>query len=185
MDIGDAQRLITPAIPARGGTWADLGAGTGTFTRALVAQLGPEARVYAVDRDGSGLEELDGWATSAGATVVVVRADFTRGFDLPGLGGAGLDGILLANALHFVPDAELVLARLVARVRPGGSLVLVEYDQRPANRWVPHPIPVARLPALAAAAGTSDLVVVADRPSEYGGRIYAAAAVRMAVGLPG
>ncbi|MGH7674960.1 MAG: hypothetical protein ACREMV_06785, partial [Gemmatimonadales bacterium] len=44
-----------------------------------------------------------------------------------------LDGILLANALHFVRNPDVVLARLAARVRPDGRVVVVEYDGRPAN----------------------------------------------------
>lgn len=179
MDVSDAADLIAPAIPpGGGGVWADLGAGTGTFTRALQGLLGPKARIYAVDRDHGALAALGRWAASAGADVVPVRADFAHDFELSGLEASGLDGLLLANALHFVADPERVLARLVGRLVPEGRLVLVEYDQRPASRWVPHPIPVARLPPLAAAAGTSPLRVVAERPSAYGGRIYAATAVR-------
>ena len=44
------------------------------------------------------------------------------------------------------------LARLVAWLRPGGRVVLVEYDHRRANPWVPYPIGIAKLPALAKAA---------------------------------
>ena len=180
MESGDAAALIASAVPDRAGVWADVGAGTGTFTRALCELLGPEARVYAVDRDAGALAKLERWATRAGASVVPVRADFTRDLDLPGLAEPGLDGMLLANALHFAPDAEGVLARLVERVRPGGRVVVVEYDGRAANPWVPHPIARARLPALAAAAGLSIPTIVATRPSAYGGILYAAWAVRAA-----
>jgi hypothetical protein len=54
---------------------------------------------------------------------------------------ANSDGMLLANSLHFVRDAAAVLARLAARVRPGGRVVLVEYDKRRASPWIPYPIP--------------------------------------------
>jgi hypothetical protein len=48
---------------ARGtGTWADIGAGDGTFTRALVKVLGREATIYAVDRDEGALASLRRWA---------------------------------------------------------------------------------------------------------------------------
>ena len=156
MSTDEAVELIAGAVAGTGGTWADLGAGQGTFTRALARLLGPTGRVYAVDRDARAVASLRRWSSREGAAVVPVLADFTRPFELPGLGPIRLDGVLVANALHFVPDAQAVLARLVARVRPGGRVALVEYDRRAASRWVPHPIPLARLPGLARSAGDGD-----------------------------
>ena len=53
-------------------------------------------------------------------------------------------------------------------------MVLVEYDRRPASRWVPFPVDAAALPALAARAGLGAPTPIGERPSAYGGRIYAA-----------
>jgi ubiquinone/menaquinone biosynthesis C-methylase UbiE len=175
----DAVALIAGAIPQRGGTWADVGAGDGRFTRALAELLGPGSRIYAVDRDAGALAALERWAAKAAPNVIPVTADFTRAFDLPELDVAMLDGMLLANALHFVRDADVVLARLAASVRPGGRVVIVEYDRRAASRWVPYPIPPARLPALAASAGLTPPTITATRPSLFGGTLYVAAAERL------
>jgi SAM-dependent methyltransferase len=172
MDIADAIALIEQAIPNPPGLWADVGAGDGTFTRALV-QLGA-SRIYAVDRDRRALASLARWAKAEAADVVTMVADFSRPFELAGLDHPVLDGVLLANSLHFVPDQDAVLARLTSWLRPGGRAVLVEYDGRRPSRWVPYPIPIARLPALAAAAGLSEPIVTATRPSDYGGTLYVA-----------
>lgn len=180
MDTREAVALLAGAVPKGAGVWADLGAGDGTFTRALGQLLGPGARIYAVDRDARGLAAIERRAVPIGVRVIPVTADFTGAFELPGLEAPGLDGLLFANALHFVPDPGAVLGRLVGRLRPGGRVVLVEYDGRPANRWVPHPIPVARLPALAAAAGLAAPAITATRPSAYGGMLYVAATDRLA-----
>jgi ubiquinone/menaquinone biosynthesis C-methylase UbiE len=180
LNTRDAVTLIRGAIEQRGGTWADLGAGDGTFTRALAELLGADSRIYAVDREPSATAALARWASSSSPNVVPVTADFTRVFALPALDDTRLDGILLANALHFVHDADVVLARLAERVRPGGRVVIVEYDRRAASRWVPYPIPSARLPLLAAAAGLSAPTITGTRPSLFGGTLYAAAATRLA-----
>ena len=180
MNTRDAVALIGGAVPRGAGTWADLGAGAGTFTRALVELLGPDSRIYAVDRDSGAVAAIGRWAAKDAANVISVVADFTNPFELPGLGHGTLDGMLLANALHFVRDADAVLARLVELVRPGGRVVIVEYDRRAATRWVPYPIPEARLPALAAAAGLSIPVTTARRPSRFSGILYVAAADRVA-----
>jgi len=179
VNTDEAVALIEDAVGERGGVWADLGAGEGTFTRALVELLGPNSRVYAVDQDPAAVAALARWSKSAPG-VVPVEADFSRPFSLPHMEDTPLDGILLANALHFVRDAQAVLARLVTLLRPGGRVVLVEYDRRASSRWVPYPIPITRLPALASAAGLSTLKVTATRPSEYQGILYTAAADRVA-----
>ena len=178
----DAVGLMSGAIPPGAGTWADLGAGDGTFTRALVELLGQSSRIFAVDRDARAVAALERWARTNGANVIPVMADFTDPFELPGLGETMLDGMLFANALHFVRDADVVLARLAAWVRPGGRVVFVEYDRRAGSRWVPHPIPADRLPALAALAGLSTPIMTATRPSAFGGNLYVAAADRVAKG---
>ena len=181
MKVEAAVALIRDAVVGAGARWADLGAGSGTFTRALVELLGEGARIYAVDRDPRAVRELRIWAREEASGVTVVEADFTRRLESSDFGGASLDGLLLANALHFVSDPGAVLARLVKLLRPGGRVALVEYDRRAANRWVPYPIGVVRLPNLATEAGLSPPTVVATRPSDYGGIIYAARMDRVGV----
>jgi len=176
MNTSEATILIGSAVPSPGGVWSDIGAGEGTFTRALAELLGPDGRIYAVDQDAEALAALDR-EMPANANVTTVVADFTRQFELPGLHDP-LDGILLANALHFMRDAATVLARLVTHLAPGGRVVFVEYDKRGPSRWVPFPIPTARLLELASIAGLTKPVITATRPSEYGGDLYVAWAER-------
>jgi ubiquinone/menaquinone biosynthesis C-methylase UbiE len=176
VEIRAAVSLIRDAVGRDTGTWADLGAGTGTFTHALAEILGPGSVIYAVDKDARALRALDSWRATSASQVVPVRADFTVTVDLPELRDALLDGILLANALHFVRDARRVLAQLTQRVRIGGKIVVVEYDRRAASRWVPYPIPKSEWPELAKAAGLSNATVTATRPSTYAGLLYAATA---------
>lgn len=179
MNASDALTLIEAAVRGHGGVWADIGAGDGTFTRALIELLPPGSRVYAVDRDASAIAGLRELSDSGAANLIAVNADFTQPLELPQLGGGQLDGMLLANSLHFVRDAERVLARLVTIVKPGGRVVLIEYDRSAATRWVPFPISRQSLPALAAAAGLTPPVITAERPSAYQGILYVAAATRI------
>jgi SAM-dependent methyltransferase len=176
VDVRDAVSLIREGVGEGAGVWADLGAGRGTFTRALAELLGPGSVVYAVDNDARALTELTSWR---GTRIIAVKADFAGPLELPGLDDAPLDGILFANALHFIRGAASVFARLAQRVRVGGRVIIVEYDRREASRWVPYPIPISQLPELAKGASVSDPTVVARRPSMYSGVLYAAAATRL------
>ncbi|HEX6042162.1 class I SAM-dependent methyltransferase [Longimicrobium sp.] len=173
MNDRDAADLLRPAVkPAPSARWADLGAGTGTFTRALATLLGPDAEIHAVDADARALRTLRDDAPTAGPRIHVHHADFTRRLPLP-----PLDGILMANALHFVRDQPAMVTLGASYLRPGGRLVVIEYENRSASRWVPHPVPFARLVDLVADAGLTPPRIVGRRPSAYGGEMYVAVAV--------
>ena len=177
MTLAEAVELIAPATERTPGTWADFGAGTGVFTRALAQLLGPGGRIIAVDRDTRALAALHGAArgtTSPGAEILPVEGDFRTPHAIPALAGLSLDGALFANALHFAPDADRVLADVAHLLPDGGRIVVVEYDGRPASRWVPYPVSVDRLRLLADEAGLTSPRVVSQRPSAYGGIMYCA-----------
>jgi SAM-dependent methyltransferase len=168
--------LIRGALPATGGTWADLGAGTGNFTWALAELLGPAATIYALDRDARAVDAQERRLRDdpPAAAIFPRQADVLRPLDLP-----PLDGILAANVLHFVRDQVGLLARLRVALRPGGRLLVVEYEQAFPIPWVPYPLPFARLAALAPAAGFRPPAQVGTRRSPSSGRVlYAAVAAR-------
>jgi ubiquinone/menaquinone biosynthesis C-methylase UbiE len=153
------------------GTWADLGAGTGAFTAALAALLGQSGRIHAVDRDTGSLRELSRSlaARFPGMAVETTAADFAADLDLP-----PLDGICMANSLHFQPDPCAVLRRARRWLKPGGRIVLVEYDIERGNRWVPHPVPWSRLAEGAGCARLAEPRLLATCPSRWHGRVYSA-----------
>ena len=85
-----------------------------------------------------------------------------------------LDGVVMANSLHFVRDAAPVVALVRGYLRPGGHLVVVEYDSDRGNPWVPFPFSYRRWQFLAAAAGFLETRELASVPSRFLGAIYAA-----------
>jgi len=173
MDARDAVQLIAPAVRP-GERWADLGAGGGTFTIALARLVGPTGAVHAVDRDASAVRALEALARASGnggAVIVVQHGDLAQPLDLP-----PLDGVLIANALHFV-DARAqagVLRRIADGLTSSGRIVVVEYDNRSPSRWVPFPIPLARLTDLAREAKLAAPEAIGSRRSTFGGSMYAA-----------
>ncbi len=172
MDHADHVRLLRDGVTG-GGTWADLGAGTGAFTLALAELVGPGGQVIAVDRDRGALRRLERALRPGGATVRTLDADFTKPIDLP-----ALDGVVMANSLHFVRDKAPVLALVHKMLKPSGLLLLVEYDANKGNQWVPHPLSFETWRALADASGFSGTHELASVPSRFLGRIYSAQSVR-------
>jgi ubiquinone/menaquinone biosynthesis C-methylase UbiE len=172
VEHADHVRLLQGGVP-QGGTWADLGAGTGAFTLALAELVGPGGAVIAVDRDRGALRELERALRSDAAPVRTLGSDFTKPIDLP-----LLDGIVMANSLHFVRDKGPVLALVRGMLRPSGRLLLVEYDADHGNTWVPYPLSFETWRALADASGFSGTRKLASVPSRFLGRIYSAESVR-------
>jgi len=174
MTLSEAIDLIRPAAGAPAGTWADLGAGGGLFSRALLRLLGDGGRVIAVDRDPEAVRALARQAGPDAGRLSASVGDFRDPGAIDALAGVRLDGALFANALHFVREPAVVLARLSERLRPGARVVVVEYERETANRWVPHPLPSGLLREVAERAGYEPTQVVARRPSAYQGEMYCA-----------
>ena len=172
MDHADHVRLLRDGV-THGGTWADLGAGAGAFTLALAELVGPGGEVIAVDRDGGALRELERAVRRDGATVRTLSADFTKPLDLE-----SLDGVVMANSLHFIRDKPPVLALVHRILRSSGRLLLVEYDTDRGNAYVPHPLSFETWRALADASGFTGTRKLGIVPSRFLGRIFSAESVR-------
>ena len=171
----DLVRLIRNGVGAKAGTWADLGAGDGAFTLALADLLGPSANITAIDRDARSLRQLgDEMRKRFPATrLEMVVADFTHPLKL-----AGLDGVVMANSLHFVRNKGPLLASVRETLRPGGSLVIVEYGADRGNPWVPHPFSYPSWERLAAEAGLEGTRLLETIPSRFLGSLYSAVSHR-------
>ena len=173
MNHADHVDLLREAVLNSGLEWADLGSGTGSFTLALADLLGPSGRIYSVDKDRGALREQERFmrARFPALAVTYIAGDFMRPLDLP-----PLDGIVMANALHFIADRDktAVMQRITGYLRPGGRFVLVEYDVDHGNAWVPYPLTHQTWVELAGRCGLVEVRLVGQKPSRFLGRIYSA-----------
>ena len=105
-------------------------------------------------------------------TVEYLTANFMRRLDLP-----LLNGILLANSFHFVREREMFWTYCISYLRPGGCVLLVEYNANHGQSWVL----LLCIPSLGkprAAAGFSRTRLLATVPSRFLREIYAALSIR-------
>jgi len=171
----DHVSLIREGVVGGGKAWAELGSGTGAFTLALADLLPVGGSIISVDRDEGALREqsraLDG--RFPGIEVQQLTADFSRPIQLP-----ALDGVLMANSLHFIGDKLPALAWIRDALRADGRLVLVEYDTDHGNRWVPYPISASSWAKVARDAGFRETRRIASHPSRFLGSIYSAVSRR-------
>lgn len=171
VDHHDHVGLLREAVVDGGMHWADLGSGQGAFTLALADLLGSTGSIHVVDRDrralGMAVRNLHERFPTVRVTPLV--ADFTTPLGLP-----PLDGIVMANSIHFVRNKRSVLGLVRANLRPGGRLVLVEYDTDQGNPWVPYPLSFGTWATLAGEAGFHDTRRLGAVPSRFLGSIYSA-----------
>ena len=162
MELSDAVSLLeNPTFAALPPTmWADLGCGDGTFTLALAELLLPGSMIHAMDRDGRALRKIP--REHNGVQITTHRGDFTSGAWPFG----DLDGILMANALHYVADQPRFIRACETHLRSRRFLI-VEYDTDTANRWVPYPISKTTLTTLFTTAGYSSVKFLGSRRSVF------------------
>ncbi|MDZ4681385.1 MAG: class I SAM-dependent methyltransferase [Saprospiraceae bacterium] len=149
--------------------WCDLGCGSGLFTFALAHLLKAGSTVYAVDKTPirlSNFSQPDDMAIHA----------FQLDFETTPLPLRDLDGILMANSMHYVQDKGTLIRNLSACLKPGGNFLIVEYDtDTPVSHWVPYPVGFRTLKQLFASVGYAVTEKVGERDSVYGrANLYAA-----------
>jgi SAM-dependent methyltransferase len=163
MRLHDAVELLAGSDVAALGptTWADLGCGTGTFTLALAELLAAGSRIHAMDSDASALRKIP--SAYKNIRITTHRGDFaslTWPFDT-------LDGVLMANSLHYVKDQNTFIRACEPRMTSPRRFLIVEYDTTEAGRWLPFPVGRARLTELFTAAGYLSPTLLGSRPSVF------------------
>lgn len=123
-----AKRLpITKALHLRSGmTAADIGAGTGVFTRLIADEVGPGGKVYAVDISSSFLDHIAAESKRLGQKQVTTIRGTQDSTNLP---PNSIDLAFLCDVYHHLEHHEAVLASIHRALKPGGRLVLVEFDR--------------------------------------------------------
>lgn len=171
MEIKDAIQLITHAhfSTKNKKVWIDLGCGTGTFTLALASILEEESIIYAIDSNGSALKQLP--STYNKVIIEKLVLDFVSA-DLP---IHQINGVLIANSLHYVKDKESFLTNLKSHLINDACFLIIEYDSNASNTWVPYPIDFQSLKGLFSKVGNKSITKLNSRASVYGNRqMYAA-----------
>ena len=176
MEHADHVNLLRPASLPQGVTYADFGSGGGAFTLALCELVGPDATIYAVDKDRSASRELENLHRARFNTsrnLILLKDDFSLNLSLP-----PLDGIVMANSLHFFKDKEKLLRHVRGFLKPDGALVVIEYNVDVGNMWVPYPVSFNVYRVLAKRAGFSEPRLLAKTPSRFLNEFYSAVAYR-------
>lgn len=122
--VAEMKRRVIETLHLRSGdTAADVGCGDGFYTIPLARFLGPSGKVFAVDTSESQLVRLKQHLGEEG----LKNVEAIKGAeDDPKLPTDALDGALIANAYHEMTAHEAMLRHVLAALKKGGLLVVME-----------------------------------------------------------
>jgi predicted methyltransferase len=124
-DAWQKPKELVAALALRPGqAVADLGAGTGYFSRYLAAAVGPDGTVFAVEVEAALVAHLRERAEREGAANVVPVLAST---DNPRLPEGGVDLIFIADTYHHLDHRAAYLPRLGRALRPSGRIAVIDW----------------------------------------------------------
>jgi ubiquinone/menaquinone biosynthesis C-methylase UbiE len=126
-EVYDQRHAVVAAARLRPGmAVADVGAGSGLFTRLFAAEVGKSGRVYAVDIARAFLEGNLRRARAEGHENVVAIESTQEDSRLA---AASIDVAFICDAYHHFEQPQAMLASIRRALRPGGSLVVVDFER--------------------------------------------------------
>lgn len=118
-------RVISVLKISEGLKVADVGSGSGLFTRPLAKAVGESGIVYAVDVDPALLKHVDKTAAESGLKKIrTVLAPFDDA-KIP----EKVDLIVIIDTLHHIENQGPYLKKLRQYLKPGGRLALIDFSK--------------------------------------------------------
>jgi SAM-dependent methyltransferase len=124
------ERIVEALAVSSGMTVADIGAGTGLFLPDFDREVGSEGRVYAVEIAPKFLEHLRERIEREGLTQIEVVEGLEDSVELS---AASVDLAFVCDTYHHFEYPQATLASLYTAIRPGGSLVILDYERIPGE----------------------------------------------------
>jgi predicted methyltransferase len=120
--------ILAAAAIQPGMSVADIGAGTGLFTMMFAEAVKPGGRVYAIDISQAFIDYIRQTAQARKrANITAIVGD---GIEVP-LPEASVDLVFMSDVYHHFEHPGQTLASIRKALRPGGRMVVVDYERIP------------------------------------------------------
>ena len=135
-EVFDLREIIVKAANIRTGMdVADIGAGTGFYTRLFASAVGPKGKVYAVDIAGNFIDEIVSQAEEAGMNNVIGIVNSQKE---TGLKAGSIDLAFVCDTYHHFEYPRTMLRSIFHALRQGGSLIVIDFRKIKglSSNWV-------------------------------------------------
>ena len=119
-------RIVESLELKPGETAADIGAGSGLFTRRMAERVSPGGMVYAVDINKKLLAHIEKNAGGLPIRTVLATEDDPRVPDR-------VDLIFICDTLHYIEKPSAYVSRMASHLGPGGRLAIIDF----VKNWPP------------------------------------------------
>ena len=113
-----------------GYTVADIGAGTGFYSRLFASAVGKEGWVYAVDISPRFLEHVNAKSVEDNVTNITCVLCSDRSASLP---PNSVDVAFICDTYHHFEYPQSTLASIHRALKPGGTLVVIDFERIPGE----------------------------------------------------
>lgn len=129
------QEIVAACEVKPGMTVADIGAGTGLFTRLFAEAVGADGKVLAVDIAQNFLDHIEKSSRESGLeniATVLASADST------GLAPSSVDLAFICDTYHHFEFPHKTMASLHRALKPGGRVILIDFRREPgqSTTWI-------------------------------------------------
>ena len=130
-EVYSARLRVLKACEVRPGfRVADIGAGTGFYSRLFAEAAGEEGWVYAIDISPKFLEHINREVQQAGVSNLTSVLGSDRSIRLP---PNSIDVAFICDTYHHFEHPESTLASIQRALKPGGMLVVIDFNRIPGK----------------------------------------------------
>jgi predicted methyltransferase len=135
-EVYDHRHEIIAALRlSPGQSVADIGAGTGFFSRLMAQHVTPKGKVYAVDISAVFIDNIMRYAREQRLSQIQGIVNTQRDSKLP---AQSIDLAFLCDTYHHFEYPQVMLASIRRALKPGGSLVVIDFQriEGESSDWV-------------------------------------------------
>lgn len=135
-EISTSRKAILEACKIEAGmSVADIGAGTGLFTRLFAREVGPRGKVFAVDIAANFLDHIKKTCAEAKLGNVKTVKCTDRSCELE---AGSIDLAFICDTYHHFEFPQRTMATIHRALKPGGKLIVIDFHRIPGKtrEWI-------------------------------------------------
>ena len=124
------ERVLSACQLKAGMTVADIGAGTGFYSRLFANEVGDQGWVYAVDISTNFLQHINKKSQADDVQNITCVLGTDRSVRLP---ASSVDFVFICDTYHHFEFPQSTLTSIYKALKPGGTMVVIDFERIPGQ----------------------------------------------------